>query len=74
MTDYPALARTARAISSGTMSYLIDNTRYSVVDFVQADFVEFCEENPHYETWQRAWEDFRQVYNFRLALDAHAQE
>jgi hypothetical protein len=64
MSDYPALARTARALSSGTLSYLVDDTRYKVIDQAQSDFVEFCEENPHYETWQQAWEAFRQVYDF----------
>jgi hypothetical protein len=64
MSDYPALARDARALSSGTMSYLVNDTRYSVVDQVQADFVEFFEENPRYENWVKAWEDFSKVYDF----------
>jgi len=63
MSDYPALARDARALSSGTLSYLVNDTRYVLVDQVQAEFVEFCEENPHFENWIDAWESFCQVFD-----------
>lgn len=59
----PELVRDARALSSGTLSYLVDDTRYTVVDQVQADFVEFCEENQHYPDWKQAWADFIKIYN-----------
>jgi len=59
----PQLVRDARALSSGTMSYLIGDTRYAAVDAVQADFIEFCQECPQYETWVLAWQAFMKVYD-----------
>ena len=68
MPDDLALFRTARALSSGTMSYLIDCTLYSVVDKVQNEFADFCLENPRYETWVLAWQDFVKVYDLSKVI------
>lgn len=50
----------ALALSSGTMSYLIDCTLYSVVDVVQREFAFFCLRNPDHEDWVDAWQVFSQ--------------
>jgi hypothetical protein len=60
----PKLIQDARSLSSGFLAGLIGDTRYTVIDAVQFDFVEFCQENLHYLTWVAAWNDFKQVYNF----------
>lgn len=60
----PKLTQDARGLSSGTLAGLIGSTRCDVIDAVQFDFIEFCQENPHYETWVAAWEDFKKIYNF----------
>ena len=65
------LERDARALSSGTVSYLVDCTRYTVVDAIQADFVDFCAEMAaHFENWQQAWEAFKKVYNVPAKVSA----
>lgn len=64
----PKLVQDARGLSSGTLSYLIGSTKYSVVDAVQADFVEFCQECPQFETWRDAWDEFKKVYNFSKTI------
>ena len=58
----PKLIQDARGLSSGTIGMLIDDTRYVVIDKVQADFVEFCQENHHrYTTWVDAWHSFADI-------------
>lgn len=52
------LFRQALALSSGTVSYLIDCTLYSVVDVVRREFAFWCLRNPHYENWIQAWKVF----------------
>jgi hypothetical protein len=52
------LFRQALALSSGTVSYLIDCTLYSVVDVVQREFAFWCLRNPHHENWIQAWKEF----------------
>lgn len=53
-----ALFRQALALSSGTMSYLIDCTRYEIIDVVQREFAFWCLRHPEYDIWQRAWKAF----------------
>lgn len=55
------LFRQALALSSGTVSYLIDCTLYSVIDVVQREFALWCLRNPYYENWKQAWKVFAQV-------------
>lgn len=56
MPGLEPVVQQARALSSGTLSYLCGSTSYSVVDAVRVDFIEFCEEcGERYETWQQAW-------------------
>jgi hypothetical protein len=50
--------RQALALSSGTLSYLIDCTRYEIIDVVQREFCFFCLRNPDFETWKDAWKSF----------------
>ncbi len=64
----PKLIQDARCLSSGTLAGLIGSTRYAVIDAVQADFIEFCQENPHYKTWVTAWDDFKKIYNFAKVI------
>lgn len=52
------LFRTALAISSGTMSYLIGCTRYAEIDRVQRLFANYCLVHPDHSTWVRAWHSF----------------
>ncbi len=60
-----SLPKQARALSSGTLSYLCGSTRYSVVDAVRVDFIEFCEEcEAQFETWQQAWTAYAKLKNF----------
>jgi hypothetical protein len=57
------LFRTALALSSGTIGSLINCTRYSVIDAVQHEFVEFCQENEgRFENWVGAWISFKAAY------------
>ena len=62
VTQSIGLFRTALALSSGTMSYLIGSTKYAEIDVVQRAFGEFCLENPHYENWQKALQVFYPLY------------
>jgi hypothetical protein len=62
------LVKDARALSSGTLSYLVNSISYAVVDAVQYDFIEFCQENPRYENWVAAWHDFQKIYNFSKVI------
>jgi hypothetical protein len=53
------VSKDARALSSGTISYLIGDTSYAVIDKVQAEFIKFCEErHGEFETWKEAWKAF----------------
>lgn len=53
----------ARALSSGTLSYLIDNTNYAEIDKVQAAFINFCiEHEGEFENWKSAWKAFYPEY------------
>lgn len=71
MQDNLFLFRQALALTSGTMSYRINCTRYDVVDAVQREFAEFCLENPHYENWVLAWNDFEKVANVPAMVERH---
>jgi len=52
----------ARALSSGTLSYLVGSTLYTVIDAVRAEFIEYCEETQaHYKSWQEAWTDYKKA-------------
>ena len=52
------LFRQALALSSGTVSYLIDCTLYSVIDVVQREFAFYCLRHPGFENWKQAWREF----------------
>ena len=52
------LFRQALSLSSGTVSYLIDCTLYSVIDVVQREFAFWCLKHPEYENWKQAWKVF----------------
>lgn len=54
------LFRQAVALSSGTVSYLIDCTLYDVVYVVRHEFALWCLKNPEYENWIQAWKVFSQ--------------
>ena len=63
-----SLAQQARGLSSGTLSYLCQSTSYSVIEKVQQDFVEFCEENSNqYRTWQPAWDEYAKLKKIETA-------
>ena len=58
------LFRTALSLSSGTISYLIDCTLYSVIDVVQREFALYCLRHPEHSSWVDAWRAFSKgVYN-----------
>ena len=60
------LVQQARSLSSGTLSYLCGSTSYSEVDRVQAEFVEFCEENCNrYRAWPPAWNDYAKIKGYK---------
>ena len=63
MADNLFLFREALALSSNTISYRINCTRYDVVDAIQFEFADFCLENPRYQSWVIAWQDFEKVAN-----------
>jgi hypothetical protein len=72
----PQLIQDARALSSGTLSYLVDDTRYTVIDQARADFVEYCEENQHihrHETWVQVWHAFINVYDLEKVKKSAGQ-
>ncbi len=47
------------AISSGTLSYLIDCREYETLDKVQSNFVLWVASYPgNFENWQAAWQAF----------------
>jgi len=52
------LFRQAVALSSGTVSYLIDCTLYDVVYVVRHEFALWCLKNADYENWMQAWKVF----------------
>jgi hypothetical protein len=52
----------ARSLSSGTLSSLTGFSRYVQLDAIRVDWQEFCEENPHFENWQKAWQAFWPIY------------
>jgi len=55
----------ARALSSGTLSYLCGSTLYTVIDTVRAEFIEYCEETQaHYKSWNEAWTDYSKLKGY----------
>lgn len=64
-----SLFRQALSISSGTMSYRINCTRYDVIDAVQFAFADFCLENPHYKNWMEAWREFEKTVNIPAIIE-----
>lgn len=52
------LFREALALSSGTVSYLIDCTRYEIIDVVQREFAFYCLKHPEFDNWVQAWKEF----------------
>jgi len=53
------VAKDALALSSGTLSYLINETSYAIIDYVQREFYLFCARHDgKYETWVEAWHAF----------------
>lgn len=56
--DNLALFRQALGLSSGTMSYLIDCTKYEIVDVVQREFAFYCLRHAEFENWVQAWRAF----------------
>ena len=64
MSEIDPVVRQARELSSGTLSYLCNDTRYSVIDQVRADFIDFCVEcGERFETWQQAWKAYERAKN-----------
>ena len=62
---YSSLARSARLIASGTMATLTGFSRYDEIEPIQAEFVEFCEENEKvFATWQTAWDAYAKLKGF----------
>lgn len=58
----------ARALSSGTIAGLIHECKYSIVDKVQAVFINFCEKHEgEFETWVQAWHEFDRTVDYRKA-------
>jgi hypothetical protein len=54
-----------RGLSSGTLSYLIGCTLYSVIDEARAEFIEYVEETEaHYQSWQQAWSDYAKIKGY----------
>jgi len=52
----------ARALSSGTLSYLIEETNYEIIFTVQNEFVLFCRKHEgEFTNWIQAWHAFAQV-------------
>ena len=58
MRDPKFLMREAYSLSAGTIGNLINCPRYTVIEEVQQDFAEFCEECPNYANWIEAWNAF----------------
>ena len=57
---YPfPVTQQARYLSSGTLATLTGLSKYSDLNLVYVDFVEFCEENEsHFNNWQSAWREY----------------
>lgn len=54
-----SIDKQARALSSGTLAGLTGFRTYSEIDPIQAEFVEFCEENINrYSSWAEAWKHY----------------
>lgn len=55
-----SVIKDARALSSGTIGSLINNTSYAEIDRVQFEFVKFCQEyDDQLGDWIHAWNLFR---------------
>lgn len=52
------LFRQALGLTSGTISYLIDCTRYEIIDVVQREFAFYCLKHPEFSNWIQAWNEF----------------
>ena len=56
------VAEQARTLSSGTIASITGQTKYDVIDKVQADFTSFCERfGDRYTVWQEAWSVYHQT-------------
>lgn len=56
------VSRDALAISSGSLSYLINETSYAIIDVVQREFFLFCRKHEgEFKNWIDAWHAFAQV-------------
>lgn len=62
MTDTEQLVHDAAALSSGTIAGLTGLGKYTDVERVQGDFVEFCQtaKPGQYRNWQEAWRAFEE--------------
>ena len=68
------LARSAASLSSGTFATLTGYQRYSQLDPIHADFVQFCQVYPDYPTWQEAWYAYEQMGGTVLQASHHYTE
>ena len=59
----------ARTLSSGTIASITGQTRYDVIDRIQADFITFCERfGDRYAVWQEAWSVYHQTGRMSQAI------
>jgi hypothetical protein len=54
------LFRQALALSSGTISYLINSTRYDAIDAARHAFCAYCLAHPEHANWVRAWHAYKE--------------
>ena len=60
----------ARGISSGTLASLTGYCKYSEIDPIHAEFIEFCEENQNkYRNWILAWQAYAEIKQFPRKTD-----
>jgi len=53
------VSRDALAISDGSLSYLINETSYAIIEVVQREFFFFCRKHEgEFENWIAAWHAF----------------
>ena len=66
-TDHrESVLKQARGLSAGTMATITGFHKYSEIDPVQADFIDFCEENEtKYRIWQEAWKVFADLKGYK---------
>lgn len=58
-TALDRVVRDALGLSSGTLATLTGQTRYTVLENIQAAFVAFCQEQAgEFSCWQAAWQAF----------------